>query len=97
MYEYIFPGLALDEAKAFAGVEPLYCSLFFAHFVILFSLKSYLMPREPELEFLSRGEGTEGSGRLQLLFCDPVLAQGWQVQILKPRIPVCGHKKRPRV
>ena len=39
MYEYIFPGLALDEAKAFAGVEPLDCSLFFAHFVILFSLK----------------------------------------------------------
>ena len=39
MYEYIFPGLTLDEAKAFAGVEPLYCSLFFAHFVILFSLK----------------------------------------------------------
>jgi hypothetical protein len=39
MYEYIFPGLTLDEAKAFAGVEPLDCSLFFAHFVILFSLK----------------------------------------------------------
>ena len=45
MYEYIFPGLTLDEAKAFAGVEPLYCSLFFAHFVVLFSLKSYLVPR----------------------------------------------------
>ena len=39
MYEYIFPGLTLDEAKAFAGVELLDCSLFFAHFVILFSLK----------------------------------------------------------
>ena len=37
MYEYIFPGLALDEAKAFAGVEPLHCSLFFAHFFLLFS------------------------------------------------------------
>ena len=52
MYEYIFPGLALDEAKAFAGVEPLYCSLFFAHFVILFSFKSYLVPRKPAIECL---------------------------------------------
>jgi len=51
MYEYIFPGLTLDETKAFAGVEPLHCSLFFAHFVILFSLKSYLVPRKPELGF----------------------------------------------
>jgi hypothetical protein len=25
--------------------------LFFAHFVILFSLKSYLVPRKPELGF----------------------------------------------
>src|SRR5258706_14645782 len=37
MYEYIFPGLALDKAKAFAGVKPLHGSLFFAHFVFLFS------------------------------------------------------------
>jgi hypothetical protein len=37
MYEYIFPGLALDEAKALAGVKPLHGSLFFAHFVFLFS------------------------------------------------------------
>ncbi len=36
MYEYIFPGLALDEAKAFAGVKPLDCSLFFAHFIYSF-------------------------------------------------------------
>src|SRR5882757_5607254 len=37
MYEYIFPRLALDKAKAFAGVKPLHGSLFFAHFVFLFS------------------------------------------------------------
>src|SRR5215475_2209629 len=37
MYEYIFPGLALNEAKALAGVKPLHGSLFFAHFLILFS------------------------------------------------------------
>jgi hypothetical protein len=37
MYEYIFPGLALDETKAFASVKPLHCSLFFAHFFVLFS------------------------------------------------------------
>jgi hypothetical protein len=39
MHEYIFPGLALDETKALAGVKPLHCSLFFAHFVVLFSFK----------------------------------------------------------
>jgi hypothetical protein len=38
MYEYIFPGLTLDETKAFAGVEPLDCSLFFAHFFVPFLL-----------------------------------------------------------
>jgi hypothetical protein len=37
VYEYIFPGLALNEAKALAGVKPLHGSLFFAHFLILFS------------------------------------------------------------
>jgi len=56
MYENIFPGLALDEAKAFAGVEPLDCSLFFAHFVTLFSFKSYLVPRKPELGFSFQSE-----------------------------------------
>jgi hypothetical protein len=29
VYEHIFAGLALDESKAFAGVKPLYGSLFF--------------------------------------------------------------------
>jgi hypothetical protein len=72
MYEYIFPRLALDETKAFAGVEPFDCSLFFAHFVILFSLKSYLVPRKPELGFqkvLPHSDSSQGSGRLQLRSC----------------------------
>src|ERR1700722_16064701 len=29
MDEHVFAGLALDESKAFAGIKPLYCSLFF--------------------------------------------------------------------
>ena len=52
MYEYIFPGLALDEAKALAGVKPLHGSLFFAHFVFLISfLKlSGALPANPLAE-----------------------------------------------
>jgi hypothetical protein len=34
MDEYILAGLALDESVAFAGIEPLHCSLFF-HFYYL--------------------------------------------------------------
>src|SRR5262249_45201151 len=30
--ENVLSALALDEAKAFAGIEPLDCSLFFTHF-----------------------------------------------------------------
>src|SRR5438046_8506843 len=37
MYEYIFRCLALYKAIALAGVKPLHGSLFFAHFVFLFS------------------------------------------------------------
>src|SRR3989442_12155197 len=29
VYENVFAGLALDESESLAGVEPLYCSLFF--------------------------------------------------------------------
>jgi len=36
VHEYIFSGLALDETKALAGVKPLDCSLFFAHFIYSF-------------------------------------------------------------
>jgi hypothetical protein len=32
MDENVLPALALDEAKALAGIEPLDCSLFFTHF-----------------------------------------------------------------
>ena len=41
MDEDILAGLALDESVAFAGVEPLHCSLFF-HFLNYLSFKSYL-------------------------------------------------------
>src|SRR5579871_1840391 len=56
MYEYIFPGLALDEAEALAGVKPLHGSLFFTHFVFLFSsLKlSGALLRSPCGELLPR-------------------------------------------
>jgi hypothetical protein len=43
MYEYIFSGLALDETIALAGVEPLHGTLFFVHFLFLFSNESYLV------------------------------------------------------
>lgn len=29
MHKYVLTGLALNEAKSLAGVEPLYCTLFF--------------------------------------------------------------------
>ena len=38
----VLAGLALDESKALAGVEPLYCSLFF-HLIFLFFKLGYLM------------------------------------------------------
>jgi hypothetical protein len=78
MHEYIFPRLALDETKALAGVKPLHCSLFFAHFVVLFSLKK--LSGAPLTEtigcknvflrsgFVSTNPETRGSGRLQLRF-----------------------------
>ena len=47
MDENVLPGLALDEAIAFAGVEPLHCTLFFIHFSFLFSNKSYLVLLKP--------------------------------------------------
>src|SRR6266704_1782839 len=68
MYEYIFPGLALDEAKAFAGVEPLDCSLFFAHFVILFSLKKLFGAPQTGTIRCKNCFLAQGSGRLQLRF-----------------------------
>src|SRR5579885_1150923 len=40
MDENVLSGLALDESKAFAGIEPLHCSLFFVHFSFLFSRKA---------------------------------------------------------
>jgi hypothetical protein len=45
VHENIFPGLALDESKALAGVKPLHCSLFFAHCCVSFQELSYLMLR----------------------------------------------------
>jgi hypothetical protein len=37
VHENILTGLALDESKSLAGIEPLYCSLFF-HLIFLFNL-----------------------------------------------------------
>ena len=36
MDENVLTALALDETEALAGIEPLHCSLFFAHFFTLF-------------------------------------------------------------
>jgi hypothetical protein len=41
MYEYILARLPLDEPKAFAGIEPLDCSLFF-HFYFLLSIELFV-------------------------------------------------------
>jgi len=64
MDENVLAALALDEAEALAGIEPLHCSLFFTHCVTLFcqpnlrlsiTKLSYLVPREPLLgEFVRR-------------------------------------------
>ena len=45
MHEHIFSTLALDEPEALAGVKPLHCSLFFAHFCVSFQELSYLVLR----------------------------------------------------
>jgi hypothetical protein len=42
--ENILAGLALDEPKSLAGIEPLHCSLFFHCFFSSLYL-SYLVPR----------------------------------------------------
>ena len=41
--ENVLAGLALDESESLAGIEPLYCSLFF-QLNSLFYFLSYLMP-----------------------------------------------------
>jgi hypothetical protein len=38
MDENVLAALALDESKALAGIEPLHCSLFFTHLLLLFSV-----------------------------------------------------------
>src|SRR5258708_11736402 len=38
MYENVLAALPLDESKALAGIEPLHCSLFFTHLLLLFSV-----------------------------------------------------------
>ena len=81
VYEYIFSGLALDETKAFAGVKPLHCSLFFAHFVILFSLKK-----------LSGASCTEAIVPRLLMARNLAPAVSSCVFVTENR-----HKKRPRV
>jgi hypothetical protein len=63
MYEYIFPGLALDETKALAGVKPLHCSLFFAHFVVLFSLIKLSGALRLQLLFCVTAEAGTKKGR----------------------------------
>jgi hypothetical protein len=83
MYEYIFSGLALDETKAFAGVEPLHCSLFFAHFVVLFSLKK--LSGAP----LNRNHGFHR-------FYDEFLRAPAVFSCFSV-LPLSGHKKKPRV
>src|SRR5213593_115079 len=53
MDENVLTALALDEAEALAGLEPLHCTLFFTHCFTLFRQPgydsaqhlSYLMPR----------------------------------------------------
>src|SRR5581483_11109222 len=52
MDENVLSGLALDKSKAFAGIEPLHCSLFTSRFSFR---KSYLMLRLPNL--IERGCG----------------------------------------
>src|SRR5262249_53322355 len=54
MDENVLSGLALDEAEALAGVKPLHGSLFFAHFLILFSSMKLSVPccESPYGEFL---------------------------------------------
>jgi hypothetical protein len=41
MDENVLTALALDEAEALAGIEPLHCSLFFTHCFTLFRQPGY--------------------------------------------------------
>jgi len=90
MYEYIFPGLALDETKALAGVKPLHCSLFFAHFVILFSLIKLSGAPLPETTvFIHFMMNPGGSGRLQLRFFDP-----FELRVVKQTLKPCKRAQK---
>jgi hypothetical protein len=46
VYEDVFAGLALDESKALASIEPLYCTLFFHGINVSYSELSYLVTLE---------------------------------------------------
>src|SRR2546427_2880045 len=46
VHENILAGLTLDESESLAGIEPLYCSLFF-HLVVPSFFLSYLVRLEP--------------------------------------------------
>jgi hypothetical protein len=41
MDKNVLTALALDEAEALAGIEPLHCSLFFTHCFLLFSVQPF--------------------------------------------------------
>jgi hypothetical protein len=46
VYEDVLAGLALDESKALASIEPLYCTLFFHGINVSYSELSYLVTLE---------------------------------------------------
>jgi hypothetical protein len=69
MDENVLASLALDEAKAFAGVKPLHCTLFL-HRCVPFREKSYLMHSFPVTLW--------EAGRLSLILQDTAEAGGKQ-------------------
>ena len=74
MDENILAGLALDESIAFAGVEPLHCSLFFHCYYLALS---YLRFSYRPAHLAGRGAGprlplARTNKRLQGLTCSPV-------------------------
>src|SRR6202790_2854525 len=64
MDEDVLAGLALDESKPLAGIEPLYCSLFF-HGISFSYILSYLVPLDRLQPYNKKG--------LQVLLASPLI------------------------
>src|SRR5216110_240975 len=68
MDENVLTALALDEAEALAGIEPLHCTLFFTHCFTLFRQPGYYGARRLSYLMARFRAPQQSRGRLQASF-----------------------------